>query len=94
MGFLVFMGKKKILFVKVCQLLSEKCMCYRKFKCRGKRVELHSAHLPPANISNSIQASKVNRIYFKWVKCFFFFFSHVLSLALKAVKEFARVLSV
>lgn len=73
MGFLVFMRKKKILFVKVCQLLSEKCMCYRKFKCRGKRVEPHSAPLPPANISNSIQASKVNRIYFKWVKCFFFF---------------------
>ena len=50
-----------------------------------------SARLPPSNISNFIHASKVNRIYLKWLK---YFFSNVSSLALKAVKEFARVLSV
>lgn len=53
-------------------------MCYRKLKCREKRVVPHSAHLPPANISNSIHASKVNRIYLKWVKFFFQMCHHLL----------------
>lgn len=66
-------------------------MCYRKFKCRVKVVVPHSAHITPANISNSIQASKVNRIYFKWVK--YLFFSNVLSLALQAVSLLGFCLS-
>lgn len=59
-------------------------------KMQKKMSSAYFAHLPPAIIGNSINASKVNRIYLKWVK---YFISNVLSLALKIVKEFARVLS-
>lgn len=79
-----------IFFLKRSAKFQVKNAHYRKFECIGKQVVPHSAHLPPANLSNSIHASRVNKIYLKWVK---YFFSNVPSLALKAVKEFARVLS-